>query len=197
VTSVLPALFAANGFLVAPGPISSRGPASVAHILARDSLNASSRLRVQTIGGDVSRDGNDGFTYGYFDTFPPRGADTVALLKEIMATDVAFSDSAATSVAAAFGAFAADDAAKSGKESAFVYGKAAVAQLYDPPPPNGLKWNPETGTASRSGDFGFTVGSASARVVDPSAPPQNPATAGHYFTIWRRDATGRWRWVID
>ena len=251
VTSVLPALFAANGFLLAPGPISARGPASVAEILGRDSLNASSRLRVQTIGGDVSRDGNDGFTYGYFDTFrasgdsvigwyhaywrrdgrgdwkmlalvrrrrppgemtrpqplvtlkdarcvePPRGADTTALLREIMATDVAFSDSAATSVAAAFGAFAADDAAKSGKESAFVYGKAAITQLYDPPPPNGLKWDPEIGTASRSGDFGFTVGSAGARVVDPSAPPQNPATAGHYFTIWRRDANGRWRWVID
>ena len=51
---------------------------------------------------------------------PPRGADTVALLKEIMAADLAFSDSAATSVGAAFGAYAADDAAKSGKESAYV-----------------------------------------------------------------------------
>ena len=57
---------------------------------------------------------------------PPRGADTVALLKEIMAADIAFSDSAATNVAAAFGGFAADDAAKPGKESAFVFGKAAI-----------------------------------------------------------------------
>jgi hypothetical protein len=176
--SVLPAMFAANGFLLAPGPISARGPASVAQILGRDSLNATSRLRVLTVGGDVSRDGNDGFTYGYFDTFrasgdsvvgwyhaywrregggdwkmlalvrrrrppgemtpprplapvkdarcvePPRGADTIALLKEIMAADLAFSDSAATSVAAAFGGFAADDAAKPGKESGFVFGKA-------------------------------------------------------------------------
>ena len=251
VMSVLPAMFGANGFLLAPGPISARGPASVAQILGRDSLNATSRLRVLTVGGDVSRDGNDGFTYGYFDTFrasgdsvvgwyhaywrregggdwkmlalvrrrrppgemtpprpfaplkdarcvePPRGADTVVLLKEIMAADLAFSDSAATSVAAAFGGFAADDAAKPGKESAFVFGKSAITQLYDPPPPNGLKWEPELGTASRSGDFGFTVGSASTRVVDPKAPPRDPATAGHYFTIWRRDASGHWRWVID
>jgi hypothetical protein len=206
---------------------------------------------VQTIGGDVSRDGNDGFTYGYFDTFrasgdsvigwyhaywrredggdwkmlalvrrrrppgemssprplvammntrcvePSRSADTVAFFKEIMAADLAFSDSAATSVAAAFGAFAADDAAKSGKESAYIYGKTAIAQLYDPPPPNGLKWAPEVGTASRSGDFGFTVGGAGPRVADPSAPPQNPATAGHYFTIWRRSVDGKWRYVID
>ena len=251
VMSVLPAMFGANGFLLAPGPISARGPASVAQILGRDSLNATSRLRVLTVGGDVSRDGNDGFTYGYFDTFrasgdslvgwyhaywrregggdwkmlalvrrrrppgemtpprpfapvkdarciePPRGADTVAFLKDIMAADRAFSDSAATSVGAAFGAYAADDAAKSGKEAAYVYGKAAIIQLYDPPPPNGLKWQPELGTSSRGGDFGFTVGSAGPRVVDPGAPPQNPATAGHYFTIWRRDANGKWRYVID
>jgi hypothetical protein len=251
VTTVLPSLFAPQGFLLAPGPITARGPASVSQILLRDSLNASSRLRLQTIGGDVSRDGTDGFTYGYFDTFrangdsllgwyhaywrregggdwkmlalvrrrrppgtmsaprpivamkdsrcvePSRGADTVALLKEIMASDLAFSDSAATSVAAAFGAYAADDAAKSGKESAFVYGKAAITELYTPPPPNGLKWAPDLGTASRSGDFGFTVGGAGPRVVDPNAPPSNPATAGHYFTIWRRDASGRWRYVID
>jgi hypothetical protein len=76
-----------------------------------------------------------------------------------MAADLAFSDSAATSVGAAFGAYAADDAAKSGKEAAYVYGKAAITQLYDPPPPNGLKWQPELGTSSRGGDFGFTVGS--------------------------------------
>jgi ketosteroid isomerase-like protein len=251
VMSVLPALFATKGFLLAPGPISARGPASVSRILERDSLNATSRLRVRTIGGDVSRDGDDGFTYGYFDTFrasgdsvigwyhaywrredggdwkmlalvrrrrppgemssprplvamkdtrcvePSRGADTVALFKEIMAADLAFSDSAATSVAAAFGAFAADDAAKSGKESAYVYGKTAIAQLYDPPPPNGLKWAPEVGTASRIGDFGFTVGGAGPRVADPSAPRQDPATAGHYFTIWRRSADGKWRYAID
>ena len=57
--------------------------------------------------------------------------------------------------------------------------------------------SPRSARHRGSGDFGFTVGSAGARVVDPSAPPHNTATAGHYFTIWRRDATGRWRWVID
>ena len=251
VTSVLPQMFAAKGFLLAPGPISARGPASVAQILERDSLNATSRLRVTTVGADVSRDGTDGFTYGYFDTFrangdslvgwyhaywrredsgdwrilalarrrrppgemtparavaamkdsrcidPPHSADTVALLNDIMGADRAFSDSAATSVSAAFGAYAAEDAAKSGKESGYVFGKAAITQLFEPPPPSGLKWDPELGTASRSGDFGFTVGGAGPRVVEPNAPPVNPATAGHYFTIWRRDANGKWRYVVD
>jgi hypothetical protein len=251
VTAALPALFAREGFLLAPGPITARGPASVARILERDSLNATSRLRAQTVGGGVSMDGSDGFTYGYFDTFRANGdsvlgwyhaywrreggddwkilaltrrrrpsgettparsllalrdtrcvepsarTDTISLLKEIMTTDLAFSDSAATNVGAAFGTFAADDAAKSGKESAYVYGKAAIAHLFDPPPPTGLKWEPEIGTAARSGDFGFTVGSAGPRVVDPNAPRRDPATAGHYFTIWRRDASGRWRYIID
>jgi ketosteroid isomerase-like protein len=251
ITVALPALFAPRGFLLAPGPIAARGPASVTRILERDSLNATSRLRAATIGGGVSMDGTDGFTYGYFDTFRANGdsvlgsyhaywrrevggdwkilalvrrrrppgamtpaqppvvmketgciepsarADTVAPLKEIMATDLAFSDSAAKSVGAAFGTFAADDAAKSGKESAYVYGKAAIAPLFDPPPATGLKWAPEIGTVARSGDFGFTVGSAGPRIVDPNAAPPDPATAGHYFTIWRRDASGRWRYIID
>lgn len=251
VMSVLPRLFARNGFLLVPGPLTARGPESVARVLERDSLNATSRLRALTIGGDVSSDGDDGFTYGYFDTFrangdsllgwyhaywrrdadgewrvlamtrrrrppgamsqpltpekatkspcaePTRALDSVAVLKEIMAADLAFSDSAASSVAAAFGAFAAEDAAKSGTESAFVYGKQAIMRLFEPPPPAGLKWGPELGSSARGGNFGFTVGWASPRVIDANAPPRDPATAGHYFTIWRRDADGRWRYVID
>ena len=86
VTSVIPALFAPQGFLLAPGPISARGPASVARILERDSLNATSRLRVHTIGGDVSRDGNDGFTYGYFDTFRANGDSVNRLVSRVLAT---------------------------------------------------------------------------------------------------------------
>ena len=250
-TSFLPGLFAAEGYLLAPGPITGRGPASVARVLDRDPLNATSRVRMQTVGGDVSGDGNDGFTYGYFDTVRangdsllgwyhaywrreedgewrilamarrrrPAGAlspvktpvtskdtkcvetpatiDTLAVLKQIMAADLAFSDSAASSVAAAFGAYAAEDAAKSGKEAAYVYGKEEIVRLFSPPPPAGLKWQPELGAAARSGDFGFTVGSAGPRIIDPKAPPRDPATAGHYFTIWRREANGQWRYVID
>jgi hypothetical protein len=247
VTSVFPALFAANGFLLAPGPISARGPASVAQILGRDSLNSSSRLRVQTIGGDVSRDGNDGFTYGYFDTFRASGDSVIGWYHAYWRRDggdwkmlalvrrrrppgemtrpqplVTLKDARCVEPPrsrhrrAAQGdhgdrcrllrlggdercrgvcAFAADDAAKSGKNRRSCMGGRHHPAVRSPPP-NGLKWNPEIRTASRSGDFQFQVGSASVRVAVRRSP-QNPATAGHYFTIWRRDGSGRWRWVID
>jgi hypothetical protein len=251
VTTVLPPLFGATGFILAPGPLTSRGPVGVTRLLERDTLNPTSRLRTVTIGGDVSRDGSDGYTYGYFDTFrangdsllgwyhaywrrdadgawkilamtrrrrapgamsparmpladrdtrciePARTFDSASVVKQMMAADLAFSDSAATSVAAAFGAYAADDAAKAGGGSVYVYGKQAIMTLFDPPPPAGLKWQPEIGTAARSGDFGFTVGSAGPRAVDPNAPPRDPATIGHYFTIWHREANGHWRYIID
>jgi len=249
-TSSLSRLFADDGFMLGPGPITERGPAGVTRVLSRDTLNPTTKVRMTTIGGDVSADGQDGFSYGYLDGMRAKGdsvpgwyhaywrrdkggqwrvlamvrrrrpvgetsrfkapaplastqcrdgkaVDTAAVLKQVMAADLAFSDSAARSVANAFAMFASDDAAKSGKEAAFVYGKEAIRSLYEPPPPNGLKWWPEIGTVSRSGDFGFTVGGAGPRVAPPDAPPPNPATAGHYFTIWRRDANGQWRYVID
>ena len=115
----------------------------------------------------------------------------------MMATDLAFSDSAARSVSNAFATFAATDATKSGKEAAYVIGKEAIRALFEPPPPSGLEWAPEIGSAARSGDLGFTIGSAWSRVTEPNAPPRNPATAGHYFTIWKRDASGQWRFAID
>ena len=245
-TASLSRLFADSGFVLSPGPITERGPSGVARVLGRDSLNATTKVRMTTIGGDVSVSGEDGFTYGYVDAVRANGdslpgwyqaywrrdkngewrilamarrkrppgamsstkepmagtspkcreemrVDTMATLKQIMATDLAFSDSAARSVSNAFATFAADDAAKSGAGAAYVYGQEAIRRLYDPPPPNGLKWWPELGTVANSGDLGFTVGGASGR----TAPPPPSATAGHYFTIWRRDASGQWRFVID
>ncbi len=245
-TASLSRLFADSGFVLSPGPITERGPSGVARVLERDSLNATTKVRMTTIGGDVSANGEDGFTYGYVDGVRASGdslpawyqaywrrdkngewrilamvrrrrpsgvmsatkeptaggsakcreetrVDTLSILKQIMATDLAFSDSAARSVSNAFATFAADDAAKSGAEAAYVYGKEAIRRLYEPPPPNGLKWWPELGTVANSGDLGFTIGGASGR----NAPPPPGATAGHYFTIWRRDASGQWRFVID
>jgi hypothetical protein len=115
-----------------------------------------------------------------------RAALTCALLKEIMAADIAFSDSAATSVAAAFGAFA-DDAGSPGRNRHSCL--ASAIELYDP-----LRQMVPAGARGRrggaQGDFSRWLSGACRRSERTSA---NPATAGHYFTIWRRDANGRWR----
>lgn len=56
-------------------------------------------------------------------------------------------------------------------------------------PPNGFFWWPAYAGISRSGDLGFTNGSYSA---DAARTP-----GGCYFTMWRRQPDGQWRWLFD
>ena len=50
-----------------------------------------------------------------------------------------------------------------------------------------LNWGPEFAGISGGGDFGFTTG------------PYNGGGAafGQYFTVWRRQADGSWKWIYD
>jgi len=50
-----------------------------------------------------------------------------------------------------------------------------------------LNWGPEFAGISSGGDFGFTTG------------PYNGGGAafGQYFTVWRRQADGSWKWIYD
>lgn len=50
-----------------------------------------------------------------------------------------------------------------------------------------LEWWPNFAGIARSGDLGFTTGGVAV----------NGQRAGHYFTIWRRQPDGSWRWVYD
>jgi hypothetical protein len=50
-----------------------------------------------------------------------------------------------------------------------------------------LSWAPEFAGISRAGDFGFTTG-----------PYNGGDTAfGQYFTVWRRQEDGAWKWLYD
>lgn len=50
-----------------------------------------------------------------------------------------------------------------------------------------LEWWPNFAGISRSGDMGFTTGGVAV----------NGQRTGHYFTIWKLQADGSWRWVYD
>jgi ketosteroid isomerase-like protein len=52
-----------------------------------------------------------------------------------------------------------------------------------------LFWWPAFAGISRSGDFGFTTGPVS---FDEAHTPR-----GHYFTVWRRQPDGGWKWIYD
>jgi ketosteroid isomerase-like protein len=52
-----------------------------------------------------------------------------------------------------------------------------------------LDWRPAYGGVSRDGGFGFTTG--------PFQVTGRPGVVGHYFTVWRRQGDGQWRWIFD
>ena len=55
--------------------------------------------------------------------------------------------------------------------------------------PNTLLWRPAYAGIARSGDFGFTTGPVQIRGQD--------GVRGHYFTIWRKQPDGSWKWIFD
>lgn len=59
-------------------------------------------------------------------------------------------------------------------------------------PDDGLRtlfWWPAFAGISRSGDFGFTTGPVS---FDEARTPR-----GQYFTVWRKQPDGSWKWIYD
>jgi ketosteroid isomerase-like protein len=70
-------------------------------------------------------------------------------------------------------------------------GIATTAAALEGAPANdrSLAWWPMLAGIARSGDFGFTTGSFS---IDASRAPR-----GQYFTVWKRQPDGAWRWIFD
>jgi ketosteroid isomerase-like protein len=64
----------------------------------------------------------------------------------------------------------------------------------NPAPAGLLTWWPAFADVSRAGDLGYTTGPYEFR-EDPA--DKAPGGAGHYFTIWRRQADGTWKFVLD
>ena len=50
-----------------------------------------------------------------------------------------------------------------------------------------LEWWPNFAGISMSGDLGFTTGGVAV----------NGRRTGHYFTVWRRQPDGSWKWIYD
>ena len=108
----------------------------------------------------------------------------------------------ADAIVAAERAFAAE-AAERGWAAAFRRWAAADAITLSPDPVNAqenlaqvpgdgettLDWRPAYAGVSQSGDFGFTTG--------PFQIRGREGIVGHYFTVWRRQRDGSWKWIFD
>lgn len=86
----------------------------------------------------------------------------------------------------AFREYATEDAALG--QPGYPNAQATLAATPDDGNRN-LQWWPAFAGVSRAGDFGFTTGPVS---FDAARTPR-----GHYFTVWRRQPDGAWRWIYD
>lgn len=70
--------------------------------------------------------------------------------------------------------------------------KAKESLASRPNPPIQLSWFPSHAEIARSGEMGWTTGPAERRFEG------NPEVGyGHFVTVWKKQADGNWRWVID
>ncbi|GEM_PF-431995 len=107
-----------------------------------------------------------------------------------------------TAIIAAERAFAADGAITGWVEAFERWSEPDAIVLGDGPTPakqflanidpanrgdTSLHWAPEFAGASAAGDFGFTTGPFNG----------DGAAFGYYFTVWRKQANGDWRWIYD
>lgn len=125
------------------------------------------------------------------------GVQAQSALHEMVKTEQAFSKMAEeTNTQVAFLAFIADDGLLF--RPGAVNGKKWMEEHPVPPPENGKKpllaWQPSFAGMSASGDMGFTTGpwEFKADVKD-----EKPAGYGHFVTVWKKQADGSWKFVVD
>ena len=97
---------------------------------------------------------------------------------------------------AGFAAWFADDGVALGNGEAPTIGKVAIAKSANwDPKTYQLTWTPTDAAISPSGDMGYTWGHFEGHSKDQNGNPV--LTSGRYMTIWRKQADGSWKVVLD
>jgi ketosteroid isomerase-like protein len=77
-----------------------------------------------------------------------------------------------------------------------VVGVDEIVKIFDKPDTGFiLTWVPHYAFVSRSGDLGYTYGIYQTEIKSPSGAPV--INKGTYVTIWRKNAGGEWKFVLD
>jgi ketosteroid isomerase-like protein len=116
----------------------------------------------------------------------------------LLATDRAWAKSTAAGNVDSIVANWTDDARVAMSGAPLVQGKAAIREMVKGSmaiPGFRISWTPDSAVVSASGDLGYTFGSNS--VTAPDASGKLSTVVGRYITVWRKDAAGRWRCVMD
>lgn len=121
-----------------------------------------------------------------------------AAVEQILQADRDFAAMAASQgLQEAFGTYMDSvDGRKLGPSGDPVVGEAAIrAAFADVPDGFLLDWTPVEAFASQAGDFGVSWGDWS---IHADGDPASVADArGRYVTVWRRNAAGEWRGLLD
>lgn len=98
--------------------------------------------------------------------------------------------------AAAFAAFAAEDAVTFPPTGELTRGREEIRRAFtDEGPPSKWRWHPVIAGGAPAGDLGYTIGEA---VIDGQGPDGKPVTVyTKYLTLWRKDASGNLRFIAD
>jgi len=97
---------------------------------------------------------------------------------------------------AGFADWFADDGVALGNGAAPLIGKVAIAKSANWSPKDyRLTWTPTDAMMGPSGDMGYTWGHYEGRSKDANGNPV--LTSGRYITMWRKEADGSWKVVLD
>ena len=120
---------------------------------------------------------------------------SVSSVEEILNADREFSDrSLEVGMKKAFLEFADDTAVILQAYAMPIHGKHAIMKSYQAFSDEGfvLTWEPIAGDISSSGDLGYTYGLYTMKVKADSSERR-----GKYVTIWKKQADGSWKFVLD
>lgn len=97
---------------------------------------------------------------------------------------------------AAFADWFAEDGVALGNAAQPLIGKVAIVRSATwAPKAYQLTWTPTDGMMGPSGDMGYTWGHYEGHSHDANGNPVT--TSGRYMTIWRKQADGNWKVVLD
>jgi ketosteroid isomerase-like protein len=117
----------------------------------------------------------------------------IAALSQIAETDREFARMAQAGATAAFEKYVAPDGAILGSGPSIAYGPRLAAAEFSTFAPGTIDWEPQIMDAAGSGDLGFAIGPVTIR----ETPGAEGRIVGYYLTIWKRQADGTWRVIID
>ncbi|HZI66548.1 MAG TPA: DUF4440 domain-containing protein [Thermoanaerobaculia bacterium] len=126
----------------------------------------------------------------------PAAVDLEAARRAIRIADLEMAKAVSDRNLEKFNSLVADDAVFFGRDVS--RGREAVAKAWLPlftDPSMFLKWQPDEVHVSASGDLGYSIGTYDRMSRDPSGKPAS--ARGTYVSIWRKQADGKWRAVLD